>query len=311
MYAFAHVAVWQTCMRQVVREERSLLSVGMISAVQDRYCARRITNRKNRGDRMALVFAICLLTGVVHAEIKPFGPFQWGSGLLETIRAAESIGDGKPTIQLSGPAQPVYATGADRERLPKLLEEMLQRTIPRLYSDARTHEGMTATVSVGYGDMTVLASHQDLAVTVKDVSILGVLFRVKATLMTSLGFAIEHPERVYKDATGRYSFPMMLVSVGLASESPALPDKVDEINELLLGNYEEYSSNGSLDIWNGTLSGFVRDSDNNGFRAECNSESCYINYATGRLAERMEEVYRRFLAAREADAAGEDLSGEL
>ena len=96
------------------------------------YALRDAMIRQIRKSRRALALGTCLLTGVVHAEIEPFGPFKWGSDLLETIRAAESIGDGKPTIQLRGPAPAVDAAGADEERLPQLLEEMVWRTIPRL-----------------------------------------------------------------------------------------------------------------------------------------------------------------------------------
>ena len=170
---------------------------------------------------------------------------------------------------------------------------------------------MTATVAVGDGDMTVLTNHTGLAVTVDGVSILGVPFRVRATLTSSVGYAVQHPESVYKDATGRFAFPMMLVSVALASESPALPDKVKGINGMLLRKYDKYNSDNTLAIWSGSLTGGVWDANRNYLEVESDSGSSVIVYRNERLVERFQEVYRQFLAAREVDAGGEDLSSEL
>lgn len=201
---------------------------------------------RNAINKFCLTLCLSLAGTVCSAEdiTKPFGPFQWGMGLVETIHAAQSL-PGSPSVKLLldyhinrlGATSNYIGTASKEYALPN---NASKRDIMRaLYEQAiisrRNYSSENSYTIQGNN----FQSTEGVTIKIDSVSIAGIPFYLYVSMKSYPGYAVQSPMNVLNDASGQIFYPVVLEWVGLISDSAAISNQKsrDEIANTICQKY--------------------------------------------------------------------------
>ena len=175
--------------------------------------------------------------------IQPFGPFSWEDNFLTAVLKANSL-PGVETVSLDDLDLREIRTN---EQLQKLLGDYLSKSFPKTDLDTLKSLEIIGEYVDGNGRRALYYS-EAINIHVYPVVIAGVPFRLTVSLSSTPGLSIASADKVPSTLTSTQdittpisvAFPKILGGVSLWSDSPALSQKLPEIERLLEEKYRKY-----------------------------------------------------------------------
>lgn len=225
--------------------------------------------------------------------IKPFGNFTWHDGLFKAITTAQSI---------AGIEKLDIKVGEVISSDPKITEKQIQAMLSERYAgDMLTRSLGNAKVAgqqcVESKDAVFYYFLQRAEITVSPIIISNVPFTASLEFVSNCGLAIQHPEEVTKDASGKVITPLKLVGVTLTSKSPLLGENIGKIAAAMQEKYKAFppSPFGMENMLNKNRADASQaDAAGNNVQVQCYPENCTIAYRT--TNSDVDEAYRKHLA---------------
>ena len=178
-------------------------------------------------------------------KIEPFGSLTWEDGIFDVVVKINNMKDLDNIEIRAGHADGVNIKGVtDKNRLSQKLTNVLENREPLLLkpNDPRVRSYGNLLEFIGKnGDKKkfIAATYEIKAF---PIIIKTIPFTLIARFEYSPGLAIYSPEKVLTESKGFYTFPLILTEVLLEAESPSLPDKYQEIHDILHLKYDKYDT---------------------------------------------------------------------